>query len=440
MLISSKLFNNLGKLSLDNRLLAKFRVDGRINLYGTRFSSQSESHSSNFYKVVTFPEVLSAENKNASTVTNNIRGEIIDQAIDLKNIRPGETIDVPYEVTISHSLRDFWQSAFYSHDRINTSTPFARSLGLQDQVVPFNLMLFLAGSMSHADHAKLQVGFSKAKYHWPAFAGDTFKKKFKIISLRSTRDKLHSIFKISCQLINQRNIVVFTCEKSMLFPFEVPPSDVDIAPDISTHNNDFLNHLIQKVQVLQDLGSQTLTSVRPGQLILHTLTRPLSETHSMQLATLARLTHERHFNTRLYRNEELLIPGGLVLGLACSLSSRDLHEVLYEELVECSFPNNLNPGATVGAITFVKSLEEHVSGDIEAIHIRTIGIKNCDVQRALAGKDLPLELFITPLSKLRPAAVEELLKKSCPELNKLVVCIADRKIYRQTPKQTPFLL
>ena len=75
-----------------------------------------------------------------------IVGEIIDQSIDLKTIRPGETILVPYELTINQAFRDFWQSAFYSHDRINTSTPFARELGLQDQVIPFGLMLFLAGT------------------------------------------------------------------------------------------------------------------------------------------------------------------------------------------------------------------------------------------------------------------------------------------------------
>ena len=62
------------------------------------------------------------------------------------------------------------------------------------------------------------------------------------------------------------------------------------------------------------------------------------------------------------------------MGLTTSLASRDLHEVLYEELLECSFPNNLAPGDTVGALTFIKSLEEHLSGDIECITVRTIGI------------------------------------------------------------------
>jgi acyl dehydratase len=231
----------------------------------------------------------------------SVVGEIIDNAVDLKNVRPGESIEVPYEVTVSHSMRDFWQSAFYSHDRINTSTPFARQLNLQDQVIPFGLMLFLAGSMSHADQAKLQTGYTNAKYLWPGFAGDTFKKKFIIRSLRSTSDGNNSIVKINCEIRNQRNVVVFTCEKTMLFPFKVPPSEVEVEPNDKSMSNDFLNHLIQQAETLQGIGSQTLTSLRPGQLIVHTLTRPISETHTMQLACLARLTHERHFNTRKFR-------------------------------------------------------------------------------------------------------------------------------------------
>ena len=75
-------------------------------------------------------------------------GEVVDHAVDMGSLRPGDTIDVPYEVTMSLGFRDFWQSAFYSYDRIQTSTPFARSLGLQDQVIPFSMMLFLATSMS----------------------------------------------------------------------------------------------------------------------------------------------------------------------------------------------------------------------------------------------------------------------------------------------------
>jgi len=392
-----------------------------------------------FYRVSEFNPADAVANN------NSIVGEIIDHAIDLTKARPGETIDVPYEVTISDSFRDFWQSAFYSHDRVNTSTPFARALGLQDQVVPFSLMLFLAGSMSHADHAKLQVGFSEAHYHWPAFAGDTMKKAFIIQSLRTTSDRRHSLCTIKCKLTNQRGVTVFSCLKTMLFPFVVPPSSISLEQDTETaateKNNNFLHHLLTSaLPALHERGSQTLASVRPGQMILHTLTRPLSETHTMQLATLGRLTHERHFNSRLFRREEMLVPGALVAALTCSLSARDLHEALFEEQSACSFPNHLAPGDTVGAMTFVSALDEHVSGEVEALSVRTIGVKNLDLQRVLANQPLPQELFSADHASLRPQRVEDILKVSRPELSKLIVCIADRKIYRMAPKQVPFLL
>jgi len=48
----------------------------------------------------------------------------------------------------------------------------------------------------------------------------------------------------------------------------------------------------------------------------------------------------------------------------------------------------------VAALTFVLRLEEHISGDIEAITVRTFGVKNVDVVRELRGKSLPIEVII----------------------------------------------
>lgn len=105
-------------------------------------------------------------------------GEGTDHAIDIKMVRPWDVIHVPYQITISHSLRDFWQSVLYSHDRVNTSTPFVRKLKMQDLVLSFGLMIFIAASMSHADPWQLQTGFRNAKYLWPSFAGDTISERF----------------------------------------------------------------------------------------------------------------------------------------------------------------------------------------------------------------------------------------------------------------------
>lgn len=67
--------------------------------------------------------------------------QVLDYAINLRTSRPGTEVDIPYELTLTESLSEFWQSSFHTQDRINTSTPFARALGLQDRVMPFSLVL-----------------------------------------------------------------------------------------------------------------------------------------------------------------------------------------------------------------------------------------------------------------------------------------------------------
>ncbi|CAM9952073.1 unnamed protein product, partial [Discosporangium mesarthrocarpum] len=153
--------------------------------------------------------------------------QVLEHAINLQRARPGDLIKIPYEVTVASGLRDFWQASFYSHDRITTSTPFARSLGLQDQVLPFNLMLFLASSMSHAEAAVVQVAYCNAKYLWPGFAGDTFTKTFEIKRIRNTSGGESSTFDFTCRLVNQRGKTCLQCDKTMMFPFFAPPSAGD---------------------------------------------------------------------------------------------------------------------------------------------------------------------------------------------------------------------
>jgi hypothetical protein len=43
----------------------------------------------------------------------------------------------------------------------------------------------------------------------------------------------------------------------------------------------------------------------------------------------------------------------------------------------------------VSAMTFIRHLSEHVSGDLEEIDIRTIAVKNTEVHSALEGVTLP---------------------------------------------------
>lgn len=70
------------------------------------------------------------------------------------------------------------------------------------------------------------MGFKNAIYHWPAFAGDTITKRFIIRSVRTVSSNKYSVFSFYCELKNQRGQVIFTTEKSMIFPVVLPSSNV----------------------------------------------------------------------------------------------------------------------------------------------------------------------------------------------------------------------
>jgi len=55
-----------------------------------------------------------------------LKGIVLDHAVNLQNVRPGDRVDIPYEVTISETMQDFWFGAFFDQSRIHTSRPFCR--------------------------------------------------------------------------------------------------------------------------------------------------------------------------------------------------------------------------------------------------------------------------------------------------------------------------
>jgi hypothetical protein len=111
--------------------------------------------------------------------------------------------------------------------------------------------------------------------------------------------------------------------------------------------------------------------------------------------------------------------------------------VLHEEVMECSYINNLHPGDTVGAISFVHSVKENVEGDLEEVHLRTIGVKNLDVE-SLKGVPIPKSLFKGPVR--RPRDYKKLCDRECTVLSDRIVACIDRKLLRQPPKSQLFLL
>jgi hypothetical protein len=123
------------------------------------------------------------------------------------------------------------------------------------------------------------------------------------------------------------------------------------------------------------------------------------------------------------------------------IASRDLHEILYEEISHATFVNGLHPGNVVGAVSYVQQRNE-AAHDLEFLEVITIGIKNMDVQHDLEGIQIPIELFVgyEGAEALLPKTIERICKEKCPILSKKIVAHIKRKIVRQAPRKEVFLL
>ena len=220
----------------------------------------------------------------------------------------------------------------------------------------------------------------------------------------------------------------------------MPESNVTIEPDPLETSQLFRDHLLSKSrEVLAGMESHSLTPLQPGNLILHTLCRSITFSQSQQLASLARLTHERHYNIRKFAvNTEIYVPAGLVLGLVVSAANRDFHEKLSEEISCVNYIHHLHPDDVVGSLSYVVDVDENLPGDLECISVRTIGVKNIDVANDLADENIPMELLTS--DKTYTKEVERICKTLCPKLSNKIIAVVDRKIIRQSNRREVFLL
>ena len=52
-----------------------------------------------------------------SKIRKMVRGKVLDHSIDLRRVRPGDRVDIPYQITVSETMQDFWFAAFFDQNR-----------------------------------------------------------------------------------------------------------------------------------------------------------------------------------------------------------------------------------------------------------------------------------------------------------------------------------
>eukprot|EP00471_Norrisiella_sphaerica_P004043 CAMPEP_0184485530 /NCGR_PEP_ID=MMETSP0113_2-20130426/7119_1 /TAXON_ID=91329 /ORGANISM="Norrisiella sphaerica, Strain BC52" /LENGTH=388 /DNA_ID=CAMNT_0026866999 /DNA_START=30 /DNA_END=1196 /DNA_ORIENTATION=+ len=375
---------------------------------------------------------------------STVRGEQLELSLTLDKASVGDHLENPYEITLTAGIRDAWHGCFYQHDRLYTSDIFAQKLGFKGMLLPFSFLLHTASAVSHADDTRrvLDLGFEQAVYERPAYLGDTIRKDYHIQDLRTTSCGNHTILKVKCALLNQKNERIFSMKKSMMFmgttskggtrDMRKPKSKAKAPKSL------VLKQIDQQSSILN--RSNALARLHDGQLILHSLARPIGTSMSMILSTMFRMTHPSLFNTKRFGTDDIIVPGGVVLSQVHACATRGLYEILYEELEHAQLLNMVHPKDVVGGISYVHSIEQMKSNpDLEVVTIQTWGIRDFDVAHELSDVELPVNLFST--EPLRRQPLDEELRKSVPELEGKIVSNCLRKLVRQSPRsETMFLL
>eukprot|EP00051_Salpingoeca_urceolata_P019125 m.275510 g.275510 ORF g.275510 m.275510 type:complete len:706 (-) comp19354_c0_seq5:118-2235(-) len=365
------------------------------------------------------------------------------RGIDFHATRPGAVIRAEHEVTVSQGDVALWQANFMPCSVTEASGLAAQKLGLKGQLVPQTMLATLAVALAVSrlsEHAKLHLGLYNGIQMRPVYAGDTLSAEFEVKGWRLTSKKEDVILETMHTLRNQNDEAVYTVTKRTLFgastdvqelvshtdqaDFSKPPSPSPSAGVART--------LAQRCDT--DICSryrQPSPPLSKGALVQHRIVHPFNVSDVMQLCGLMRVTNAHHLDSMRFDEEELVVPGPLVLSAALANVGSDLGATLHTQLVNATNINQVNPKDLVASLSFVHDIQPVAgSANVEEVTVQTFGVKNQDIDE-LAQCSFPLGLFSS--SPRLPREYEEFCDVvSAPLANNLVVQ-ACQKVLRLKP-------
>ncbi|RKH35900.1 hypothetical protein D7Y13_00655 [Corallococcus praedator] len=356
---------------------------------------------------------------------------------------PDDLLPNPYEMTATAGMRDLWVQCFYSHDRVVTSAPFATRLGLTPAgtlPLPFMMGLYLACCMSSTHGAIYHLGFRNARQLAPLRVGDTYRQEIQVRRVRNTGDGKRSVVTTHRRLLRVGDETpVFTLDKRELYLRQ--PESFEPSPEAARRDEEersqalaFRTTLTQRAhEVLPRAEAGTAPSFEAGDLLLHSFARPLGITANLALSTQLLVTHPIHLDHHRFdlgHGRGVVVSGGLVVSMTLAAAARDLHEVLWEELIAADNIRPVAPTQTVGALSYVlfRAPVEGLDG-LEELVVRTLGVLELTPSAELAEVPLPRALFT--LESERPSAYDEFCRQhGLQALEGRVVCVATRRLVR----------
>ncbi|MGE4620418.1 MAG: hypothetical protein AAEJ04_11485 [Planctomycetota bacterium] len=353
--------------------------------------------------------------------------------LDLRTACPGEILESPHEVTIDASWRTIWQSAFPASSRITTSKEYAAGCGLDEIAFPVSMLLNMTLCFSvepFSQSCRYHLGLENARQEAVVREGDTFRSFTRLDRMGNTSREDASVIHTTHILVNQRGERVFSLLKRSYYDPIPHPVEREAKPDHGKNSKYFMGvsetplDRFQSVASFPDAPREELST---DDVILHPAVRPIGWTENLALSTLYRNTHPIHWDAQHYGREGIVVCGGFVQSLVFAVRDRELRQVIDEVLEQSSHVNTIAPEDCIGAISRVLSVEQ-ISDRLEAVRVKTLGLKNVDVERELVGVEIP-EMLLDDQQR-KPSEIEAISAEQCPILSQRIALQAVRTIIR----------
>ena len=362
-----------------------------------------------------------------------MQGKFPVYGLDLRSACPGEILESPHEVTVDASWRTMWQSAFPASSRISTSREYATGCGLDETAIPVSMLLNMTLCFSvepFSQTCRYHLGLENARQDAIVREGDTFRSFTRLDRMGNTSRGDASVIHSTHILVNQRGERVFSLLKRSYYDPIPEPVERESKPDQGENSNYFNGSgetLIDRFRTVESFPDAPCEELSIDDVILHPAVRPIGWTENLALSTIYRNTHPIHWDAQRYGREGIVVCGGFVQSLVFAICDRELRQVLDEVLERSSHVNTIAPEDSIGAISRVLSVEK-IDAHLEAVRVKTLGLKNVDVEKELIGVEIPETLLDE--QERKPSEIEAICQTQCPILSGRIALQAIRTIIR----------
>ncbi|KAI8506348.1 hypothetical protein Bbelb_157750 [Branchiostoma belcheri] len=353
-------------------------------------------------------------------------------------LKRGELAGGDLSVTLDSSWRTAWSSAFANKRRLNTSDVAAREISLPGIQFPFHLLLMLSPGLTNSKSSaggRYHLGTYNAVQLKPITDGDTVRAYFSFDTVEEAgSSEKYSIVTSTHHLVNQRDEAVFRLTRKGMFPkFTMEDSHhANLRKDQIPTESKLRDHIIQNASVGGNAETMTNLPLAPNELYVHGVVKAFSPTETRALSNMMRATNVGHiFNIKRFSHDDILVPGPLSVAATVHNAADEFGDILYEEVVEASNLNRVKQDDMIGSLSFIHSVQQlPENNDLEEVTVRTLGIKNLDMEELLDG-NFPVRLFSG--RDMRSAEYEKICREDFPILYRRIAAQVLWKFLRLRP-------